>query len=326
MERDLILSRALILLRTADIRISGGDMEALSLTVPDRGAHQARVHLVETPPTPSKLAAVLERKVRTLIVTSRPTAALLAAASKDLIDLITVSPGVVIIGGVHYLQPDEPAAPAEKTHGRIPWGRWAMLRAFALADKPLNQQELATLAGISQPAVNKHLKSLTSLVDRGQAGWKAHNVGDIISWWADNYPGPRGVSSYWYSLKSPAKQAEAAAAYARDLGASPLISGDAAADIYAPWRLPDSVQIYLREAVDFTDAGFSPASQEEATLIATVPEDRTLWSTALLVHATAGLPLADPLVALCDVLSSVAADSEEAADHLREAIVSGAAR
>ncbi|WP_235505622.1 ArsR/SmtB family transcription factor [Arthrobacter sp. Leaf337] len=323
----MILSQAMLLLRAADVRISGGNLDALSLTLPDSSIVEVKVQITDTPPTPSKLEAILERKVRTLIVTSRPTPALSDAAALDKVDLITVAPASVTIGGVQRLEPrPKPAPPAEKTHGRTPWGRWALLRAFALADGPWTQQELATVVGISQPAVNKHLKVLTSFVDRDQSGWKAHDVSAIVSWLTEHYPGPRGVSSYWYSLKSPAEQAETAAEFAKEIGASPLVSGDAAADIYAPWRLPDSVHLYLREAVDFTDAGFSPASKEEATLITTVPEDPTLWATALLVHSHGSLPLADPIVTLRDVLAGDAVDSDEAAEHLREAIVAGSAR
>lgn len=327
MEQDVILSQAMLLLREADIRISGGNLDALSLTLPDRSTQEVRVQFAAAPPTPSKLEAILERTARTLIVTSRPTPALSEAATQDKVDLITVSPASITIGGVQYLKPrQEPDAPVEKTHGRTPWGRWALLRAFALADGPWTQQELATCVGISQPAVNKHLKLLSSFVDRDQSGWKAHDVSAIVSWLTDHYPGPRGVSSYWYSLTSPAEQAETAAEFANELGASPLVSGDAAADIYAPWRLPDSVHLYLREAVDFTDAGFSPASKEEATLITTVPEDPTLWATASLVHPRSRFPLADPLVTLGDVLANDAVDSDEAVEHLREAIVTGSVR
>jgi hypothetical protein len=327
MEQETILSQAMLLLREADIRISGGNLDALSLTLPDRSTREVRVQITDTPPTPSKLEAILERKARTLIVTSRPTPALSDAAAQDKIDLITVSPASVTIGSIEHLEPrQEPASPPEKTHGRTPWGRWALLRTLALADGPCTQYELAAAVGISQPAVNKHLKMLASLVDRDLAGWKAHDVPAIVSLLVDHYPGPRGVSSYWYSLKSPAEQAEAAAEFAQEIGASPLVSGDAAADVYAPWRLPDSAHLYLREAVDFTDAGFTPATREDATLVTTVPEDPTLWATALLVHAHSSFPLADPLVTLRDVLTGGAVDSDEAAEHLREAIVTGSAR
>lgn len=327
MEREALMSQSILLLREAGVQISGGSLDALSLTLPDHTVRTVKVLAADPPPTPSKFQAALERHTRILVATSRPTAALSDAASMNRLDLITVTPPSVVIDGIQLLKPRDDQAPAGRSaHGRTPWGRMALFRAFALADEPLTQQQLADLVGISQPAVNKHLKLLAGFVDREPSGWKAHNVADLVAWWVSHYPGPGGVSSYWYSLKSPAEQAKAAADFARELGASPLVSGDAAADVYAPWRLPDTVRMYLREAVDFTDAGFSPASKDEATMIATVPEDPTLWSTALFAAVTAKLPLADPLVTLRDVLAGGAVDSGEAAEHLRDAILAGTAR
>lgn len=61
-------------------------------------------------------------------------------------------------------------------------------------------------------------------------------------------------------------------------------------------------------------------------MIATIPGDPTLWVTALLVHTFANIPLADPIVTLRDVLIADAVDSDEAAEHLREAILAGTVR
>ncbi|MFJ5954819.1 ArsR family transcriptional regulator [Paenarthrobacter sp. NPDC092416] len=326
MEQDVILSQAMLLLREADVRITGGNLDALSLTAPDHKVWEVKVYLASTPPTPSKLHTILERGLRTLVVTFRPTERLTETALHGKVDLITIAPVSVIIGGVQRLEPRRTAESAGKTHGRAPWGRWALLRALALADGPQTQTGLAAAAGISQPAVNKHLRTLEAFVERDRWGWKAHDVDAIVAWLLDNYPGPRGVTSYWYGLDSTAEQAKKAAEFAQELGASPLVSGDAAADLYAPWRLPGSAIVYLREAVDFTDAGFAPAAPDEATLIATVPEDFTLWATAALAHRPEGIPLADPLVTLRDVTAGDAVDSKEAADHLRKAIVAKAAR
>jgi hypothetical protein len=320
----MILSQAMLLLREAEVRISGGTLEDLSLTLPDRSTREVQVKIAEIPPTPSKLAVILERPVRTLLVTSRPSKAIADAAARNLMDLITVAPAAVVVGGVQLLESRDPST-AARTHGRMPWGRWAMLRALALAPGPLTQRELADAAGISQPAVNKNLKSVLTFVHRDVGGWTAQDRATLLTWWMANYPGPRGVSTYWYSLKTPIQQAEDAAAFAEEMGAAPLVSGDAAADIYAPWRLPDTVRLYLRQAVDFTDAGFTQATREEATLIATIPEDPTLWPTAALSQRE-GLQLADPLVTLRDVMDGGGADSPDATEHLREAILTGVAR
>jgi len=323
-DHDMILSQAMLLLREADVRISGGTLEDLSLALPDHSTREVQVKIRPLPPTPSKLAVILKRRVRTLLVTSRPSKAVADAAARNLIDLITIAPANVVVGGVELLQSRDPA-PAARTRGRTPWGRWAMLRALALAPGPLTQQELADAAGISQPAVHKNLKSVLTFVHRDIKGWTAQDRSTLLTWWVANYPGPSGVSTYWYSLKTPIQQAEEAAAFAEEMGAAPLVSGDAAADIYAPWRLPGTAHLYLRQAVDFTDAGFIQATREEATLISTIPEDRTLWPTAALSHRD-GRPLADPLVTLRDVMHGGGADSSDAAEHLREAILTGAAR
>ncbi|MFJ4029433.1 ArsR family transcriptional regulator [Paenarthrobacter sp. NPDC089989] len=326
METDLILSQAMMLLRETDVRITGGSLDALSLTLPDRSVREVKVQLASTPPTPSKLQAILEREVRRLIVTIRPTERLTEAALQDEVELITIAPASVIIGGVQRLERRHTPETPKRPRGRAPWGRWALMRALALADGPQNQKELAAATRISQPAVNKHLKTLESFVDRDQWGWHAHDVDAIVASLLDNYPGPRGVTSYWYGLDSTAEQAKKAAEFASELGASPLVSGDAAADIYAPWRLPDSAIVYLLEAVDFTDAGFAPSTPEEATLVTAVPEDFTLWATAALVHRPEGIPLADPLIVLRDVTAGDAVDSHEAADHLRKVILTKAVR
>lgn len=324
MVEEVDLSQAILLLRQADVRISGGNLEALSLTLPDASNREVAVHIAESPPTPSKIDLLLARPQRVLVVTSRPGRAVTEAARTDRLDLITISPASVVIGGVELLGAPAPE-PVAAHHGRAAWGRWAIMRTLALATEPLTQKELADAAGISQPAVNKNLKNLLAYVHRGPHGWSAPDRNALLSWWLVSYPGPRGASTYWYSLKSAVQQAEDAAKFAEQMGAKPLISGDAAADLYAPWRLPDTVRLYLREVVDFTDAGFTPASPDEATLIVTIPEDPTLWPTAHLSHRE-GLALADPLVTLRDVAAGGAADSQDAAEHLREAILDGAAR
>ncbi len=54
----------------------------------------------------------------------------------------------------------------------------------------------------------------------------------------------------------------------------------------------------------------------------TIPEDTTLWLTAKLKRRN-GIPLADLLVTMRDVSLGGAADSADAAQHLREATMLG---
>jgi hypothetical protein len=66
--------------------------------------------------------------------------------------------------------------------------------------------------------------------------------------------------------------------------------------------------------VNLADAGFVPAGDEEATLELTVPRDPGVWPAS--GQSASGLPLADPLQILWDVLRSPGPDNEEAAQRV----------
>ncbi len=116
-----------------------------------------------------------------------------------------------------------------------------------------------------------------------------------------------------------------------------VLTGDVAADVYAPWRLPAVAGLYSSELLDFTVAGFTPATDVEYTLVVTVPQDSTLWQTAAVAAqptvrvdpaaAVDGAPVVrvDPIIALHDVLGSPGPgpDAAEAGEHLRRAILEG---
>lgn len=325
MEQETLLSEALVLLRRAGVRISGGNLDSLSLTLPDHAQVTVRVHPVDAPPPAAKVRSLLERPERILIVSPRGGKAVNEAASHGRMDLITIDPASVFIAGQRRLEEDSKAR-NESFHGRAPWGRWAMERALVLSPAPMKQQHLADSAAISQPAVAKHLKNLTQWVHRVQGGWEVRDRRSMMLQWLEDYPGPRGASTYWYSLDPPSDQARKAASFAAFMDAEPLVSGDMAADAYAPWRLPDNVQIYVRQAVDLTDAGFTPASRDEATLTLTIPQDPTLWATADSSEHAGGLPLADPLVVLQDLIRGEAVDSPDAVAHFQEFIARESSR
>lgn len=327
MEQDTVLSEALVLLRRAGVRISGGNLESLSLTLPDRSQVTVRVIPVDSPPPAAKLRSLLDRPERILVVSPRNGRAVDEAARDNRMDLIALNPASVVIGGRQWLDQDENVT-SERTqsHGRAPWGRWAMERALVLSPAPMQQQHLADSAAISQPAVAKHLKNLTRWVHRVHGGWEVQDKRALLLQWLEDYPGPRGASTYWYSLDPPVDQARKAASFAAFMGAEPLVSGDMAADVYAPWRLPDHVHMYVRQAVDLTDAGFTPAHRDEATLTLTIPQDPTLWATAGGSEHPGDLPLADPLVVLQDLKRGDAVDSPEAVAHFVEAITGDSGR
>lgn len=317
------LSHALRLLRRADVRITGGDLQALAISLPNGSGRIVSLMATAFSPTPSKIEADLARNPSSSImyVVTSPGHAVLNAAARGDVDLISIDPPAVTIGGDSFLGSETRDKETGTRHrkGKTPWGQLAAERALIVNGDPMKQVEIAEAALISQQAVSKALKSLDDLVVRLSWGWRAKDASRLINRWLESYPGPGGATTYWYSLDSPAEQAKAAVELARDLDSSPLVSGDAAADLISPWRLPSTTRLYLRQMVDFTDAGFTLAEPQDATLIVTVPDDPTLWTTAALGKPRE-IPLADPLIVLWDVLRSGGSDAAEAAGRLRETI------
>jgi hypothetical protein len=317
------LSHAVRLLRRAAVRIAGGDLQALALTLPDGSAKTVSLLAPAFSPTPSKIEADLARHPKTAImyVVVSPGLAVMAAAENGDVDLISVDPPTVLIGGDRLLDLETGDTNFGVRHrkGKTPWGQLAAERALIVNADPMKQSEIADVALVTQQAVSNALKSLDDLVVRLSWGWKAKDAGRLIDRWLETYPGPGGATTYWYSLDSPGEQAKAAVELARELDSSPLVSGDAAADLISPWRLPITTRLYIRQMVDFTDAGFTPTEPQDATLIVTVPDDPTLWTTAGLGKSRE-IPVADPLIVLWDVLRSSGPDADEAAARLRETI------
>jgi hypothetical protein len=239
--------------------------------------------------------------------------------------------GILRIGG-HRITVDSRAETPERLRrrpGRVPWGTFALVRR--LVERPYaSQQQLAALSGISQPRASQTLRALMDrrLVTRTAAGWAIRQVDEIVQWWLDSYPGPGGISTYWYGLDQPLEQARNVVGLldARLRPLSPelpvaLVSGDVAADFIAPWRSPSRAVIYARNGLDLTEAGLTPAGINQATLELILPQDPGLWPTSDLARQIQrGLPLADPLQVLWDLRRSPGSDTDEAVARLRQTL------
>ncbi|WP_210432848.1 hypothetical protein [Rhodococcus sp. DMU1] len=160
--------------------------------------------------------------------------------------------------------------------------------------------------------------------ERTPGGWIAEPRAALLDAHLAEYPGSGGASTYWYGLEPVIRQASDAARFRSELGVPVLQSGDVAADVYAPWRLPTRAVLYVPQFLDFTAAGFTPATAGAHTLEVIVPADPTLWRTARAVSDAA--ILVDPVIATHDVLRSPGPDAHEAAGHLRRAIEEGTFR
>jgi len=100
------------------------------------------------------------------------------------------------------------------------------------------------------------------------------------------------------------------------------VSGDVAADILAPWALPQRALIYADEAGDLSQARFVPSPMADATLELVTTRDPAVTPSVyaepfLAAAATTRLPLADPLVVLWDLNHATRVDADQAARHLR---------
>ncbi|WP_350247600.1 hypothetical protein RBB84_12390 [Rhodococcus sp. D-6] len=317
-ETAQVLSGAVALLRRAGIRLSSGSLDAWDLTLPDGRELPTRVRASRRPPTPTVLTRLLTTRDpvrRALVVTPRATAHLRTLAMNGEVDVIAVDQDLVVFAGVRYdvagaLSPM--AAPTSGARGRKPWVRWALARILLLSDTAQTQHRLAEMLEVSQQAVSLALKQLQQ-VRRTRHGWLAASPEELLADYLAGYPGPGGAVTYWYGLDPVIAQATTAVDFCAQQEIPVLVSGDAAADVYAPWRLPTRTMLYTDRFVDLTAAGFSPATEAEHTLAVQVPADPTLWRTATISEPAL---LADPLITAGDVLRTGGPDAAEAADRV----------
>lgn len=266
------------------------------------------------PPVPEGAPSV------TYVVEQANESLRLAAQLLPQVSVVSVRDRSAIIAG-HQLDatdaPKRQQAPARR--GRVPWGRYALMRALARTREPRTQSELAVECGLSQAAISQHLTALGGEVERGRGHVVATAFEPLWDRFLLEYPGPRGLRTAWYSLDPVPEQVQRLTREAPD-EAVLLVSGDAAADLLAPWRMPRRTVAYAREGFDPSSLGFTAALSSEATLELIVPTDATIWSTARAWRADRGATaeIVDPLIAAWDVLRSGGPDAEDAARHLRD--------
>jgi hypothetical protein len=293
---------------------------------------------------PSDVAEIVDRHGEPgMLVVPAATAAVLRSVERAGWSWLIAGPkgvrGVLFLGGeIVPIGGDHPGvgSQARRRSGPAPWGSLTVVRRL-LQRPAATQKVLAALAGVSQPRVSQTLSALAErqIVMRGEDGWVVRDFDMLLRWWLDVYPGPGGISTFWYGLDTPRDQAKAVVDLLRTvaqggpkhvrpherLEEAPIavVSGDVAADLLAPWRNPTRAVIYATVGADLTRAGLSPAGMEEATLELIVPEDRGVWPVhPQLVDSAVHreLPIADPLQVLWDVSRAPGPDSDEAAAQL----------
>lgn len=212
-----------------------------------------------------------------------------------------------------------PAAP-----GPTPYGAAAVARVLLVTRTPLTQSRIAERIGITQPRVSQVLNDLLAwdLVERiGRRGWRPSDHRRLLDHLLQSAPPPtEGVSTWWATAEQDPWDATLRC-LPRLLDAR--VSGDTAADLYAPWRRPALSIIYAATTVDLHPLGLVAADgPDDAVLRLVNPADPTLLRepTTPRRFREVAVPLADPIVVLRDVQAGPGPDADEAAAALEAAL------
>ncbi|GCD20139.1 hypothetical protein CTKZ_17010 [Cellulomonas algicola] len=211
----------------------------------------------------------------------------------------------------------EAADEAPRRSGRTPWGAYALAISLLHDPTPRSQAALACEVSLTQPRVSQALRDMHAFVAREPAGWAVRDSDQLARWLRDRYPQPR-TSATWLTLDAPVLATRAIAGALEDAGVRYAVTGQVAADSYAPWARPTRTTIWADQLVDLSAVGCTPARATDATVTIAVPDDPYALQDATL---RGGLHLADPW----RVWLTLAQDGDDAAaDRLREKLVQAA--
>jgi hypothetical protein len=169
--------------------------------------------------------------------------------------------------------------PPQRRPGRPARSVFSVVRALFALEGGVRQDEIAEFAHVGQAAVSKAMNRLVEqgLVARGQAGWQITDRAGAISWWLAHYPGPGGIETHWFGVDPINEQAYRVYLALGEERANPIISGDVAADLVAPWRTPRRATLYARRGIDFSAIGLTPSEASASTLTLVLPDDHSMW-------------------------------------------------
>jgi hypothetical protein len=259
-----------------------------------------------------------------LFVVSRAGRALDRAAEQDRrIAYAAVSDAVVCLEGSLF-RTGEGRSGAPTHEGRTSWARLAMLRLFALGPaEPLSQSEIARRLGVSHVAVAKQLPLVGELLERTPKGWRVLNHAACWDQFMTDYPGPRGLATCWAATGDLMGQVERIEHAAREHGfVAPALSGDFAADFYAPWRRPSYVVAYVVDQPPLEEYGFATVRSSDATVELRTPRDPTIltmsrdWPSP--GNRSSRRRYVDPVIAAWDLRRSPGGDVDSAVERLRD--------
>ncbi|HEY2043047.1 MAG TPA: hypothetical protein VGH11_10260 [Jatrophihabitans sp.] len=216
------------------------------------------------------------------------------------------------------------AQPPKRPPGRPGRGVFSVLRALFAIEGGARQDEIAEFAQVRQAAISKALSRLADLdlVAREAHGWEVTNRGGAVAWWLANYPGPGGIETHWFGVDSISEQAYRAYTALKMGRTRPVISGDVAADLVAPWRTPRRAILYAERGSDLSDVGLTPSDASTATLTLVLPQDVGAWpvskaSVLIEMRGHGDVARANAFQVLYDLSRSPGPDADEAMEAWR---------
>ncbi len=212
---------------------------------------------------------------------------------------------------------EDDADPRRRRSGRTPWGTYALVLSLLSDSTPRTQTELAREVSLSQPRVSQALKDVDAYISSQPSGWSLKDRNGAARWLADRYPRPQTLST-WLTLQPPVPATRTIVAVLEEAGVRYAVTGQVAADSYAPWALPDRTTIWVDQLVDLTEAGCTPAPASGATVTIAVPDDPYALDDG---EDRDGIRLADPWRAWLTLTQD---GDTAAADNLREKLVGAA--
>lgn len=295
------------------VRLTDDDHSAIFfvLTVP----RLARTHDVR--PAPERDALLVANSI-TDEALERAWAAGWSVVTDDGVGRLRLARRRVELGSTNAL----PSVP--RTRGRPGRGIFSVVRALFALEGGARQDEIAEFAHIGQPAVSKALGRLADkgLVVRSAYGWAVTDRADAIRWWLTQYPGPGGIETHWFAVDSVNEQAYRAYVELDQERANPVVSGDVAADLIAPWRTPRRATLYAQRGTDLSTIGLTPSDASTSTLALVLPEDASVWPISkapvlLEMRGHGEVARANAFQVLYDLSRSPGPDAGEALDAWR---------
>lgn len=222
-----------------------------------------------------------------------------------------------------------PPKPARPHIPRGP-GALAIIRFLiyqSTPDQPFGHEELSKIGGVSQPRATQVLSQLrdANLISGAGRDWFADREA-LLEAFLQQYQGPGGTEIHLYSLDPPLKVAEDLVQWSEAQGRTVAISADVGPDLIASWRRPTHVVAYLREASPVSELNLAQAkSRDDANVILRVPDDISVFPERHQIEQVIdgfGITLADVSQMIWDLKDLGGSDREEAADNLRQWLLS----